>query len=295
MFQGSMVALITPFKDGEVDYASIDQLIEFHINNRTDALVVCGTTGESATLTFEEHEKVVEYVVKRAKGRIKVIAGTGANATHEAIELTAYAKRVGADACLSVVPYYNKPTQEGIYRHFKTIADEVEIPIILYNIPSRTGVEIAPETVYRLVKDCPNIVGTKESTPNMDRISELMRLLGDNFVVLSGDDSLTLPMMALGAKGVISVANNIVPVKVKNMVDYALKGDFKKALELHLYLFELFKILFIETNPIPVKTACWALGMCEKELRLPLCEMKPENEKKLIEALKKYGLPVVRE
>ncbi|BAI69685.1 4-hydroxy-tetrahydrodipicolinate synthase [Hydrogenobacter thermophilus] len=295
MFQGSMVALITPFKDGEVDYASLDQLIEFHINNHTDALVVCGTTGESATLTFEEHEKVVEYVVKKAGGRIKVIAGTGANATHEAIELTTHAKRVGADACLSVVPYYNKPTQEGIYRHFKTIADEVDIPIIIYNIPSRTGVEIAPETIYRLAKDCPNIVGSKESTPNMDRISELIKLLGDNFTILSGDDSLTLPMMALGAKGVISVANNIMPREVKNMVDYALRGDFKKAMELHYYLFDLFKILFIETNPIPVKTACWALGMCEKEFRLPLCEMKPENERKLIETLKKYNLPVVRE
>ncbi|ADO45611.1 dihydrodipicolinate synthase [Hydrogenobacter thermophilus TK-6] len=290
-----MVALITPFKDGEVDYASLDQLIEFHINNHTDALVVCGTTGESATLTFEEHEKVVEYVVKKAGGRIKVIAGTGANATHEAIELTTHAKRVGADACLSVVPYYNKPTQEGIYRHFKTIADEVDIPIIIYNIPSRTGVEIAPETIYRLAKDCPNIVGSKESTPNMDRISELIKLLGDNFTILSGDDSLTLPMMALGAKGVISVANNIMPREVKNMVDYALRGDFKKAMELHYYLFDLFKILFIETNPIPVKTACWALGMCEKEFRLPLCEMKPENERKLIETLKKYNLPVVRE
>ncbi|WP_340690906.1 4-hydroxy-tetrahydrodipicolinate synthase [Hydrogenobacter thermophilus] len=295
MFQGSMVALITPFKDGEVDYASLDQLIEFHINNHTDALVVCGTTGESATLTFEEHEKVVEYVVKKAGGRIKVIAGTGANATHEAIELTTHAKRVGADACLSVVPYYNKPTQEGIYRHFKTIADEVDIPIIIYNIPSRTGVEIAPETIYRLAKDCPNIVGSKESTPNMDRISELIKLLGDNFTILSGDDSLTLPMMALGAKGVISVANNIMPREVKNMVDYALRGDFKKAMELHYYLFNLFKILFIETNPIPVKTACWAMGMCEKEFRLPLCEMKPENERKLIETLKKYNLPVVRE
>lgn len=290
-----MVALITPFKDGEVDYASLDQLIEFHINNHTDALVVCGTTGESATLTFEEHEKVVEYVVKKAGGRIKVIAGTGANATHEAIELTTHAKRVGADACLSVVPYYNKPTQEGLYRHFKTIADEVDIPIIIYNIPSRTGVEIAPETIYRLAKDCPNIVGSKESTPNMDRISELIKLLGDNFTILSGDDSLTLPMMALGAKGVISVANNIMPREVKNMVDYALRGDFKRAMELHYYLFDLFKILFIETNPIPVKTACWALGMCEKEFRLPLCEMKPENERKLIETLKKYNLPVVRE
>lgn len=294
MFQGSIVALITPFKDGEVDYSALDQLVEFHINNHTDAIVVCGTTGESATLTFEEHEKVIEHVVKSAKGRIKVIAGTGANATHEAIELTAHAKRVGADACLLVVPYYNKPTQEGIYRHFKTIADEVDIPMIIYNIPSRTGIEISPETLYRLAKDCYNIIGSKESTPNMDRISEIFKLLGDNFTVLSGDDSLTLPMMALGAKGVISVANNIVPREVKSMVDYALKGDFKKAMELHYYLFDLFKILFVETNPIPIKTACWALGMCEKEFRLPMCEMKPENESKLIEILKRYNLPIVR-
>ncbi|WP_340694970.1 4-hydroxy-tetrahydrodipicolinate synthase [Hydrogenobacter thermophilus] len=294
MFQGSIVALITPFKDGEVDYSALDQLVEFHINNHTDAIVVCGTTGESATLTFEEHERVIEHVVKSAKGRIKVIAGTGANATHEAIELTAHAKRVGADACLLVVPYYNKPTQEGIYRHFKTIADEVDIPMIIYNIPSRTGIEISPETLYRLVRDCSNIIGSKESTPSMDRISEIFKLLGDNFTVLSGDDSLTLPMMALGAKGVISVANNIVPREVKSMVDYALKGDFKKAMELHYYLFDLFKILFVETNPIPIKTACWALGMCEKEFRLPMCEMKPENESKLIEILKRYNLPIVR-
>jgi len=202
---------------------------------------------------------------------------------------------VGADACLLVVPYYNKPTQEGLYQHFKTVADEVDIPIILYNIPSRTGVEIAPETIYRLVKDCPNIVGSKESTPSMDRISELKRLLGENFTILSGDDSLTLPMMALGAKGVISVANNIMPREVKALVDYALKGDFQKAREMHYYLFDLFKVLFIETNPIPVKTACWALGMCEKEFRLPLCPMKPENEEKLIQTLKKYKLPVVRD
>ncbi|OIF94361.1 4-hydroxy-tetrahydrodipicolinate synthase, partial [Acinetobacter baumannii] len=196
--------------------------------------------GESPTLTFEEHERVVEHAVKYANGRIKVIAGTGANATHEAIELTSHAKSVGADACLLVVPYYNKPTQEGLYQHFKTVADEVDIPIILYNIPSRTGVEIAPETIYRLVKDCPNIIGSKESTPSMDRISELKRLLGENFTILSGDDSLTLPMMALGAKGVISVANNIMPREVKALVDYALKGDFQKARELHYYLFDLF-------------------------------------------------------
>jgi 4-hydroxy-tetrahydrodipicolinate synthase len=294
MFEGSIVALITPFKGGEVDYQALENLIEFHINNHTDAILVCGTTGESPTLTFEEHEKVIEEAVRIARGRIKVIAGTGANATHEAIELSTHAQRVGADACLLVAPYYNKPTQEGLYRHFKAIAKEVSIPIILYNIPSRTGVEIAPETIYRLVKEHENIIGSKESTPNMDRISELKRLLGDNFTILSGDDSLTLPMMALGAKGVISVANNIMPREVKQMVDYALKGDFKKAREMHYYLYELFKVLFIETNPIPVKTACWALGMCEKEFRLPLCEMKPENERKLISVLKAYNLPVVR-
>ncbi|MFN3813778.1 MAG: 4-hydroxy-tetrahydrodipicolinate synthase [Aquificaceae bacterium] len=295
MFQGSMVALITPFKDGEVDYPKLEELIEFHIRNQTDAIVICGTTGESATLTFEEHEKAVEHTVKHAKGRIKIIAGTGANATHEAVELTYHAKHVGADACLLVAPYYNKPTQEGIYRHFKTIAEEIDIPIILYNIPSRTGIEISVETIYRLAKDCPNIVASKESTPNMDRISELVKLMGDDFAVLSGDDSLTLPMMSIGAKGVISVASNIVPREVKSLVDHVLNGDIKRAMELHLYLFDLFKILFIETNPIPVKTACWALGICEKEFRLPLCEMRPENERKLIEMLKRYNLPVVRE
>ncbi len=295
MFQGSIVALITPFKDGEVDYPKLEEFIEFHIRNQTDAIVICGTTGESATLTFEEHEKLIEHTVKHAKGRIKIIAGTGANATHEAVELTYHAKHVGADACLLVAPYYNKPTQEGIYRHFKTVAEEIDIPIILYNIPSRTGIEISVDTIYRLAKDCPNIVASKESTPNMDRISELVKLMGDNFTILSGDDSLTLPMMSIGAKGVISVASNIVPREVKSLVDHVLNGDIKRAMELHLYLFDLFKMLFIETNPIPVKTACWALGMCEKEFRLPLCEMKPENERKLIEMLKRYNLPVVRE
>lgn len=294
MFQGSIVALITPFRDGGVDFVALEKLIDFHVQNHTDALLVCGTTGESPTLTFEEHEKVVEHAVKYAAGRIKVIAGTGANATHEAIELTSHAMKVGADACLLVVPYYNKPTQEGLYEHFRTIAREVDIPIILYNIPSRTGVEIAVETIYRLVRECPNIVGSKESVQNMDRISELKKLLGENFTILSGDDSLTLPMIAIGAKGVISVANNLMPREVKALVDHALSGDFSRARELHFYLFDLFKVLFLETNPIPVKTACWAMGMCEKEFRLPLCPMKPENEKKLIDTLKKYNLPVVR-
>ncbi|SHK20129.1 4-hydroxy-tetrahydrodipicolinate synthase [Thermocrinis minervae] len=293
MFYGSIVALITPFKDGDVDYESLKKLIDFHVNNGTDAILVCGTSGESPTLTFEEHERVIQEAVAYAKGRIKVIAGTGANATHEALELTYYAKKAGADACLLVVPYYNKPTQEGLYQHFKTVADEVDIPIILYNIPSRTGVEISVDTVYRLVKDCPNIIGSKESTPNMDRISELRKKLGDEFIILSGDDSLTLPMMALGAKGVVSVASNVMPREVKAMVDYALAGDFKKAMQMHYYLYDLFKVLFIETNPIPVKTACWAMGMCEKEFRLPLCPMKPENEKLLLDTLRKYNLPLV--
>ena len=293
MFSGSIVALITPFKNGEVDYEALARLIDFHVENGTDAILVCGTTGESPTLTFEEHDKVVEFAVKHAKGRIKVIAGTGANATHEAVHLTAHAKEVGADAALLVVPYYNKPTQEGIYRHFATVAEEVDIPIILYNIPSRTGVEISVDTVYRLVSKYPNIVGSKESTPNMDRISEMRKRLGDTFAILSGDDSLTLPMMALGAKGVISVANNVVPKEVKALTRYALEGNFKKAREIHYELYDLFKVLFIETNPIPVKTACWMMGMCEKEFRLPLCGMKPENEKKLRETLKRYNIPLV--
>ncbi|RUM29030.1 MAG: 4-hydroxy-tetrahydrodipicolinate synthase [Aquifex sp.] len=292
MFEGSIVALITPFKDGEVDYEALGNLIEFHVKNGTDAILVCGTTGESPTLTFEEHEQVIEFAVKKAAGRIKVIAGTGGNATHEAIHLTSHAKQVGADGALVVVPYYNKPTQKGIYEHFKAVAKEVDIPIIIYNIPSRTCVEISVETMYKLVSECENIVASKESTPNMDRISEIVKKLGNNFSVLSGDDSLTLPMMALGARGVISVANNIMPREVKELTDAALKGDFRKAREIHYYLHDLFKVLFVETNPIPVKTACWMLGMCEKEFRLPLTEMSPENENKLREVLQKYNLPL---
>ncbi len=293
MFEGSIVALITPFKKGEVDYETLGRLIDFHIDNGTDAVLVCGTTGESPVLTFEEHDKVVEFAVKHAAGRIRIIAGTGANATHEAVHLTAHAKEVGADAALLVVPYYNKPTQEGLYKHFSTVAEEVDIPIILYNIPSRTGVEISVDTVYRLASQYPNIIGSKESTPNMDRISTLIKKLGKEFTILSGDDSLTLPMMALGAKGVVSVAANIMPAEIKKLVDLLLKGDLRKAQEIHYYLYDLFKVLFLETNPIPVKTACWILGMCEKEFRLPLCEMKQENEEKLREILKRYNLPTV--
>ncbi len=293
MFEGSIVALITPFKDGEVDYEALKKLIDFHVNNHTDAVLVCGTTGESPTLTFEEHEKVIEEAVKYAKGRIKVIAGTGGNATHEAIHLTSFAKKVGADGALVVVPYYNKPTQRGIYEHFYEIAKEVDIPIIIYNIPSRTGVQIEVDTLYKLAKDCENIVGVKESVMSMDRISEIIRRLGEGFTVLSGDDSLTLPMMALGAKGVISVANNVMPREVKKLTESALKGNFLEARKIHYYLYPLFKALFWETNPIPVKTACWMLGMCQKEFRLPLTPMAREREEKLRGLLKEYRLPIV--
>ncbi|NPA32746.1 MAG: 4-hydroxy-tetrahydrodipicolinate synthase [Aquificae bacterium] len=292
MFEGSIVALITPFREGEVDWEALGNLIEFHIQNGTDAILVCGTTGESPTLTFEEHEKVIEFAVKQAKGRIKVIAGTGGNATHEAVHLTAHAKEVGADGALVVVPYYNKPTQKGIYEHFKTVASEVDIPIIIYNIPSRTCTEISTETMKKLVSECENIVASKESTPNMDRISEIVKTLGEGFSVLSGDDSLTLPMLALGAKGVISVANNVLPREVKKLVNLAKEGDFKRAREFHYYLYDLFKALFLETNPIPVKTALWMMGMCEKEFRLPLTPMSPENEEKLRQVLKKYNIPL---
>ncbi len=295
--QGSVIAMITPFKNNgrEVDYDSFKRLIDYQIENGTDAILVCGTTGESPTLTYQEHEDVIKFAVEYVNGRVPVIAGTGANSLHEAIELTGFAKDVGADAALVVVPYYNKPSQEGIYRHFKTLATEIDIPIIVYNIPGRTCREISVDTLERLVNECPNIIGSKESVGDMDRISEIRRRLGDNFTILSGDDSLTLPMMSLGANGVISVANHILPKKVRDMVHSALEGDFTTARKLHYELFPLFKAMFMDTNPIPVKTAAWMLGLIEeKSFRLPLCEMSPEKEEKLREVLQSYGLNVVR-
>jgi len=295
--RGSVIALITPFRNNgkEVDYDSLRKLIDYQIENGTDAILVCGTTGESPTLTYEEHKEVIRVAVEHANGRVPVIAGTGANSLHEAIELTAYAKEAGADAALVVVPYYNKPNQEGLYHHYKTLAKEVDIPIIVYNIPGRTCREIEVSTLARLREECPNIVGSKESVSNMDRISEMKSILGEDFIILSGDDSLTLPMMALGADGVISVANHILPKEVKEMVAKALEGDFKTARQLHYKLFPLFKVLFIDTNPIPVKTAAWMLGLIEeKSFRLPLYPMSEEKERKLREVLKSYGLNVVR-
>jgi 4-hydroxy-tetrahydrodipicolinate synthase len=291
MFKGSIVALITPFKDGAIDRQSLKRLIDFHVENGTDAVLVAGTTGESATLTFSEHEDLIKMAVDFAEGRIPIIAGTGANATHEAIELTKSAEKAGVAGSLQIVPYYNKPTQEGIYQHFKAIAEETNLPLILYNIPSRTGVDMLPETFARLYSDFPNIVGIKEATGNVARVSEMINLTNPDVDILSGDDALTLPMMAVGAKGVISVANNIIPREIADMCKYALNGEFDKALEIHNKYWKLFKTLFIETNPIPVKTAAYMMGLIDDlELRLPLYYMKKENEEKLKEVLKEYNL-----
>ncbi|MDD5737955.1 MAG: 4-hydroxy-tetrahydrodipicolinate synthase [Candidatus Omnitrophica bacterium] len=289
MFEGSIVALVTPFKNGKVDEEKLRELVEFHIKNGTSGIVPCGTTGESATLTHDEHNRVIEVVIEAAKKRIKIIAGTGSNSTAEAIDLTRYAEKAGADAALLLSPYYNKPTQRGLYMHYKAIADSVKIPIIPYNIQSRTAVNIEPETFQKLAQ-IKNIVGVKESSGNLEQISRIRMLCGPNFEIISGDDALTLPIMAVGGVGVISVVANIVPRDVADLVAAFRSGDVKKAQELHYKLLPLVKAMFIETNPIPVKTAMELVGMLEPELRLPLCHMSEENLAKLAEAVKKYGL-----
>jgi len=290
MFKGSIIAIVTPFKNGKVDEKKLRELIEFYIKNGTSGVVPCGTTGESATLSFEEHDKVIEITIEQVKKRIPVIAGTGSNSTEEAIMLTKHAARAGADASLQVSPYYNRPTQRGLYEHFKAIADAVEIPIILYNIASRTGVNIEPETIARLAVDCKNIIGVKEASGSLDQMSRIKQLCPANFDLISGDDSLTLPVLSLGGTGIISVAANIVPKEMADLVSEYQKGNIKKAQELHYRLLPLIKALFLETNPIPLKTAMGLLGMCEPDLRLPLCPMSPENLEKLKKALKEYGL-----
>ena len=290
MFSGSIVALITPFRNGEVDEDRLRGLVRFHIKNGTSAICPCGTTGESPTLSYDEHKRVIKIVIEEAKGKIPVIAGTGSNSTAEALDLTRDAKENGADASLLLCPYYNRPTQQGMYLHFKEIATKVNIPIIIYNIPSRTGVNLEPDTLAKLVKECRNIVGIKESTGSMDQASRIFELCGTKFCVLSGDDSLTLPLMSIGARGVISVAANIVPGDIAEMTKRFLKADTAGAARLHHKLFPLIKALFIETNPIPLKAAMAMLKMDTGELRLPLAPMLEENHKKLRQALKNYGL-----
>lgn len=288
-FEGSIVAMVTPFRDGKVDEVKIRELVEFHVKNGTDAIVPCGTTGESPTLSHTEHKRVVEVTIEAAAGRIPVVAGTGSNSTAEAIELTQHAKQAGADGVLMVCPYYNKPTQAGLVAHYKAVAAAVDIPIIMYNIPGRTGVNMLTETVAALA-GLPNIVGMKEASGSLEQMTEVISLCGDRLTVVSGDDTLTLPLMAVGGKGVISVVANIVPKETAEMTRAALNGDWKRAKELHLRLFPLCKAMFYETNPIPVKTAMQLLGRLNGELRLPLCPMSQANRDKLQKALQAYGL-----
>lgn len=287
MFKGSIVALITPFKDGEVDYSKLKELIEFHVISGTHGIVPCGTTGESATLSFDEHERIIAEVVRMVAGRIPVIAGAGSNNTMESLRLTKHAKKEGADGALIITPYYNKPTPEGLYRHYKLIAEEVDIPIVIYNVPSRTGISILPETVARL-SELKNIVAIKEASGNLDQTTQILQLC--DITVLSGEDSLTLPIMAVGGSGVISVVANIVPEETSKLARYCLEGNFAEARKYHHKLFSLCKGMFIETNPIPVKTAMKLLGKLNGEMRLPLCPMTQEHEKQLITILTEYGL-----
>jgi len=293
MFKGAITALVTPMKDGMVDEEKLRNLVDFQINNGISALVPCGTTGEAATLSYEEHMRVIEIVVEQSNKRVPVIAGTGSNSTHETIYLTEFAKKVGCDAALVVTPYYNKPTQKGLYEHFKAVADAVDIPIVLYNVPGRTSVNMLPDTVIKLSK-IKNIVAVKEASGSLDQVSEIIAGVSPDFDVLSGDDSLTIPMMALGAKGVISVASNIIPKEVSQMVDLWLKGDIAAARDLHLKLFPLFKGIFIETNPIPVKKALYLMGIIENDIRLPLVEMTPEGTEKLRKILVDLNVKLVR-
>jgi len=289
-WRGTYTALVTPFRDGKIDAEALARLIEFQVSGGVDGVVPVGTTGESATLDYDEHIAVIEITVKQAAGRVRVMAGTGANSTQEAIELTRRAEAVGADASLQVTPYYNKPTQEGLFRHFREVARSTRLPIILYNIPSRCGVEIAVETVRRLAEECPNIVGIKEAGGSADRVSQLRAVLGPRFTILSGDDSLTLPFMAVGAEGVVSVASNVIPREVSRMVRAFLEGRAAEARRLHARYYPLFKDLFIETNPIPVKAALAMMGLVAEEYRLPLVPMAPANRERLAATLRSCGI-----
>jgi 4-hydroxy-tetrahydrodipicolinate synthase len=289
MFKGSIVAIVTPFKNGEIDEEGLRQLVEFQIENGTDGIVPCGTTGESPTLNYQEHDRVVEIVVDQVKRRIPVIAGTGSNSTREAIEITEHAKRVGADGALLITPYYNKPSQEGLYRHYKTVAEAVALPQILYNVPGRTAVNMLPETVARLA-EISNIVAIKEATGSLQQASEIIALCGDKIDVLSGDDFITFPLMACGGVGVISVTANIMPKEVADMIDFFNAGNMEEARQLHLKLLKISNAMFIETNPVPVKTSLGLMGKCSDDVRLPLAPMSEANTSKLACIMKEYGL-----
>jgi len=288
-YRGSMVAIVTPFKSGVFDGEALEGLIDFQLKNGTSGIVPCGTTGESATLSHEEHRCVVEVAVKAVGGRVPVIAGTGSNSTEEAIDLTRHAKQVGADGALLITPYYNKPTQEGLFLHYKSVAEAVDIPIILYNIPGRTGVNMLPETVERLCA-IKNIVSIKEGSGSLQQMTDLVRRCGDRMPVLSGDDGLTLPILAIGGTGVITVSANIIPKDVSSMIDAFEDGRLAEARASHLKMDPLVLALFLETNPIPVKQALAFMGKSSAEVRLPLCQMSDENQHYLRKIMTAYGL-----
>lgn len=289
MLQGAITAIVTPFKDGKFDEAAYRELIEFQIKGGIHGIVPCGTTGESATLSHEDHKRVVETCVDQVKKRVPVVAGSGSNNTAEALELTKHAEAAGADYALMITPYYNKPTQEGLYQHFKTIADQTRIPIVVYNVPGRTSVNLLPETVARL-GEFPNIVGIKEATGDLKQCSKVAELCGDSITMLSGDDFTTLPLLAIGGKGVISVVSNIVPQDMAGMCEAFLKGDLETARKLHFKMWPLMEAMFFETNPAPAKTALKMMGKITGEVRQPLCPLSPATEDKLRQVLQKYGL-----
>lgn len=289
MFKGSIVALVTPFRNGDLDEEALRGLIEFQIANGTHAIVSCGTTGESSCLSHEEHDRVIELTLEMVAGRVPVIAGSGSNSTAEAIRRTSHAKRAGADAALTVVPYYNKPTQEGLYQHFRTVAEAVDIPILLYNVPGRTVTNILPETVARLA-EIPNIVGIKEATGSLQQVSDVIGLCPREFCVLSGDDFVVLPIMVAGGRGVISVTANVAPADMAELCNVADEGDWARARELHYKLRPLNHAMFLESNPIPVKTALGLMGKCTGEMRLPLSPMQEPNRQRLIRVMREYGL-----
>ena len=289
MFKGAITAIVTPFKNGQLDEAAYRELIEFQVKSGIHGIVPCGTTGESPTLSHAEHKRVVETCIDQVKKRVVVIAGSGSNNTAEALELTKHAQAAGADAALMITPYYNKPTQEGLYQHYKTVASQTKIPIVVYNVPGRTSVNLLPETVARLA-EFPNIVGLKDATGDLKQGCKTLELCGDKITVLSGDDFTTLPLMCMGGKGVISVVSNVVPADMAGMCNAFFKGDLAKARELHYKMWPLIEAMFFETNPVPVKTAVKMMGKITGEVRQPLCPMSAANEDKLRQVMQQYGL-----
>ncbi len=291
MFKGALTALVTPFRDGHIDEEALRALIERQIEGGVQGLVPCGTTGESATLTHDEHNRVIDITIEAVAGRLPVIAGTGSNSTEETIGLTRHAEEAGAEAALLITPYYNKPSQAGLFAHFRAVAEAVDLPLILYNVPGRTGLNMLPETVARL-SEIDNIVGIKEATGDLAQVSRVIELSRDGFCVISGDDFTTLPLLAIGGSGVISVTSNVVPSDVSSMIQAFSSGDTERARALHYKLSPLNRAMFVETNPVPVKTALAMLGLLKEEFRLPLVRLSGDNRDKLLHTLKNYGLAV---